>query len=123
MARIRVEKHVCDICGGEGYQRDCILCGRECCLLCHKSSCFNIDVCKQCAQRDDYKDVFNAFLEKFRRFAKLEQKALSQLPQFKPKICKKCERAVRKLVTFRLHNKIHKTCVLCRDTIKKEGYY
>lgn len=120
MAHIKVTKHVCDLCGRDGYQEKCILCGREFCLLCHKSTCFNNDVCKECEKRSDFKEIFNNFLMKFMRNASLELKQLSQLPKYNPKICSRCDGAFPKLYTFRFRNQIYRSDDHCRKVIKGE---
>lgn len=120
MVRIKIEKRVCDLCGNDGYLEDCMLCGREFCLLCQKRSYFGNYLCKECANRADYKEILEKYEVKYSRLAELENNELSKLPKFKPKICEKCGGAFRKLITFRFRNEIHKTCDQCRKEMKGE---
>lgn len=74
---------VCDFCHREGYLETCDVCGRQFCLIDNgivAGSYGSMDICKECARRDDVHKVCERYAKQLKPIYKRRMTALRRLP-------------------------------------------
>ena len=90
MSKQTVVQEFCDVCTREStWNEKCVVCKRDCCLLCKYSSAFAVHICKKCVNENPVaKAIIDRFVKTWNRYNARINAELAKVKPVKAKAAK-----------------------------------